>query len=348
MHTALVTTLVSLLALRASAIPQLKVTLLPSSGSNPLSIKSTLTNTGSETVKLPNDPRTVLSDAATETFLITSSNGSPDFIGIRAKYSPDYVIKKNDPTSFTVLAPGQSHEVVHDLAGVYNFTRTGAGEYKIEAIETFDYVDEAGRLASVKAIVEPSVFELTEHLVPTGKPGSPSRRLWSRQSGLRSNQCSESQKQDIRQAITDAETYVAEVQLFLKTHNAETERYSTWFGEFNSTRFDIIKDHFAKIQHKSWNTLYDCSCNMANVYAYVYPDQPGEIRLCPAFWEAPAMGTDSKAGTLIHEQSHFTVNGGTRDYTYGQDQCRDLAKRYPDKAVNNADNHEFFAENPPQ
>ncbi|KDN48421.1 hypothetical protein RSAG8_03013, partial [Rhizoctonia solani AG-8 WAC10335] len=227
MRATVAATFVSLMALWVSAIPQLELSLLPTSGSNSLSVKSTLTNTGSEIVKLLNDPRTVLSEAETETFVITNANGSPDFTGIRAKYSPDYVIRMNDPTSFTVLAPGQSRQVAHDLAGVYNFNRTGAGEYKIEALDTFDYVDETGRLASLKAMAEPSVFELTEHLVPSRTSGSRSRMLRSRQSGLCFNKCNQLQQNDITQAITNAETYITEAQLFLGTHGTETPRYST-------------------------------------------------------------------------------------------------------------------------
>ncbi|CAE6447225.1 unnamed protein product, partial [Rhizoctonia solani] len=92
-------------------------------------------------------------------------------------------------------------------------------------------------------------------------------------------------------------------------------------------------------------TTYDCSCNMPHVFAYVYANQPGQIHLCSAFWNVPMTGTDSKAGTLIHEQTHFSVNGGTRDYAYGQRNCRSLAASHPDRAVQNADNHEYFAEN---
>ncbi|HEY0511470.1 MAG TPA: M35 family metallo-endopeptidase [Thermoanaerobaculia bacterium] len=42
----------------------------------------------------------------------------------------------------------------------------------------------------------------------------------------------------------------------------------------------------------------------------VYANQPYKVHLCGAFWSAPATGTDSKAGTLIHEISHFTVERG--------------------------------------
>jgi len=55
-----------------------------------------------------------------------------------------------------------------------------------------------------------------------------------------------------------------------------------------------------------------------------------------------------QAGTLVHEASHFTQNGGTNDYAYGQANCTDLARDYPDYAVMNADSHEFFVENTPE
>lgn len=45
--------------------------------------------------------------------------------------SPNYVVKNNNPADFTILAPGQTYELTHNLAGVYNFTNTGAGEFKV-------------------------------------------------------------------------------------------------------------------------------------------------------------------------------------------------------------------------
>jgi len=54
-----------------------------------------------------------------------------------------------------------------------------------------------------------------------------------------------------------------------------------------------------------------------------------------------------QGGTLIHESSHFTQNAGTNDHVYGQDDCKLLAQSDPDTAVDNADSHEYFAENDP-
>jgi peptidyl-Lys metalloendopeptidase len=58
-------------------------------------------------------------------------------------------------------------------------------------------------------------------------------------------------------------------------------------------------------------------------------------------------GTDSRAGTLIHEMSHFDVVTDTDDWAYGQAACKRLAKRSPTRALDNADSHEYFAENTP-
>jgi peptidyl-Lys metalloendopeptidase len=69
--------------------------------------------------------------------------------------------------------------------------------------------------------------------------------------------------------------------------------------------------------------------------------------VCNAFWNAPMTGTDSKGGTLVHEMSHFTVVADTDDHAYGQSACKNLAISSPTRALDNADSHEYFAENTP-
>jgi peptidyl-Lys metalloendopeptidase len=81
--------------------------------------------------------------------------------------------------------------------------------------------------------------------------------------------------------------------------------------------------------------------------AYVNTLIPKVVNLCGAFWRAQDSGTDSKAGTIVHEASHFLSNGGAQDYRYGHERCLELAINDPDLAIMNADSHEFFAENTP-
>ena len=90
----------------------------------------------------------------------------------------------------------------------------------------------------------------------------------------------------------------------------------------------------------------DCGCKKS-YYAYVYANKPYVIYVCKAFWAAPLTGTDSKGGTLIHEMSHFSVVASTDDWAYGQAAAKSLAISDPAKALDNADSHEYFAENTP-
>jgi peptidyl-Lys metalloendopeptidase len=83
-------------------------------------------------------------------------------------------------------------------------------------------------------------------------------------------------------------------------------RYTTWFGIFDISRYSTVTTHFASIDNAmdTAPVMFDCGCKK-KYYAYVYPTRPYAIYLCKVFWTAPMTGTDSKAGTLIHEMSHF-------------------------------------------
>ena len=125
-------------------------------------------------------------------------------------------------------------------------------------------------------------------------------------------------------------------------------RYTTWFGTFASSRYTTVTSHFNAISSAMTNAgiTFDCKSTQ-KVYAYVYPNQPYTIYLGAVYWTAPALGTDSQAGTLIHEMSHFDVVAGTDDVVYGQAGAKSLAISDPAKAITNADSHEYFAENTP-
>lgn len=162
--------------------------------------------------------------------------------------------------------------------------------------------------------------------------------------------CTSTRQSQISSAHTQAKTYATNS---LNYMNAGTRgsRYTTWFGSYTSSRYNTVKTHYSKISTALNNSTitYNCSCDAAyaSAFAYVYPSQPYQIYLCNAFWAAPNAGTDSRGGTIVHEMSHFTVNGGTSDYAYGQTAAKNLATRTPNKAIQNADNHEYFSENTP-
>ncbi|KAH7341106.1 peptidyl-Lys metalloendopeptidase [Rhizoctonia solani] len=349
MRATFATALASTVLLGVSAAPSLSLSLVtPESVTDvqDFAVTAILKNTGTETLKLLKDPRGVLSSTRTHTFKVASEKGSPQFTGMFIKYSPEAVVKKNNAASFTILAPGQSFEITHSLAGVYNFTNTGAGDFKLDTVSNvFQYVDASGNLATIEASTESKKVGLTGNLVSTrGLPKVEVRSLGKRVSYVG---CSSTQQSQIASAVTAANNYVSSAVKYLDSTKSGTIRYTTWFGAYDSGRVSTVRSHFSAIGTDASSTTYDCSTCTEDAFAYVYANQPGRIYLCRAYWNAPTTGTDSKAGTIVHEQSHFTVNGGTEDVVYGQTLAKNLAKSNPSQAIRNADSHEYFAENTP-
>ncbi|KAK0228984.1 peptidyl-Lys metalloendopeptidase [Armillaria fumosa] len=307
-----------------------------------LSVSVTLTNTGDTTMKILNDPSSILSQAfATNTFAIDSASGSPSFVGMKVKYNPSSVVKKNRDQSFTLLTPGDSVTVDHALANAYNFTGSGETSYTITPSTLFYYIDaDSNELMTINAkIAQKHTAKLSGTLAVAR------RELYKR---IAYNNCSTSEESALVSAAAAAQTYAEDAQAYLDENTSSTTRYTTWFGTYTSSRHTEVLSHFSNmLDHPYADYTYDCSCTETDTYAYVYSDSFGTIYLCAAFWDAPTTGTDSKGGTLIHESSHFTIIGGTDDYVYGQTNAKSLAESNPDEAILNADSHEYFAENNP-
>ena len=160
--------------------------------------------------------------------------------------------------------------------------------------------------------------------------------------------CTSDQQTKLTKARIQASTYSADALSYLKTGKLDS-RYITWFGIYDTLRYSTVDNHFGKISSAmdTAAVTFDCGCKKKNYYAYVYPTRPYVIYLCGVFWKAPLAGTDSQGGTLIHEMSHFNTVASTDDHVYGQAGAMNLAITNPDHAIDNADNHEYFAENNP-
>jgi peptidyl-Lys metalloendopeptidase len=173
---------------------------------------------------------------------------------------------------------------------------------------------------------------------------------WMPQAGsLSFTNCSSSQQSGVTAAFSAGTNYATGSKNYMlsKTYTTVGPRYTTWFGTSTSSNFNTVRAHFVAIEDAFLNkpVVVDCGCTQ-NYFAYVYPTQPYKIYVCNAFWAANNTGTDSRGGTLVHEMSHFNVVAGTDDWAYGKAACQKLAKRAA-KAIDNADSHEYFAENTP-
>ncbi|KAI0094340.1 deuterolysin M35 metalloprotease [Irpex rosettiformis] len=334
-------------ALSVSATPKLSVKLSGARNVNDasdLKVTATVTNTGDETLKLLNDPRGPLSNKLpTQTFQIArqDSGAKPAFTGAVVKYVPSTAIRIGGADAFTVLAPGQSVNVEHDLTEAYDFTSSGQGLYTLTGANKFYFVDpntNEPTLLTADA-VQPHTMSVSS-AATTARPSPVKREAYTA--------CSPDQQTAITAAASMAQAMVADSFTHAQAHTARTIRYQVWFGAYSDANHATVLTNYASLNNGSYAEYsYDCSCNIPSVFGYARPDQYGKVTLCNAFWDAPVNGTDSQGGTLVHVGSYFYQNGGTIDYTYGQEAAIELAQTTPDEAVQNADNYEYFAENNP-
>ncbi|HRC84354.1 MAG TPA: M35 family metallo-endopeptidase, partial [Thermoanaerobaculia bacterium] len=266
--------------------------------------------------------------------------------------------KRPAPTAkdFLALAPGQTLTKVIELSSAYAMNRAGeyAVQYRADLAESLRPAKLAGDFDYSEEVLSNSIRLFREqgagivddsHLLEENLPAGPSLVFRAQPASFVA--CSSSQQSALTSALSQAETYANNASSYL---NAGTvgPRYTTWFGSYTSSRYTSVRNHFTNIKSTTASQSYTFHCDCtSSAYAYVYPTQPYNVWLCNAFWSAPLSGTDSKGGTLIHETSHFNVVAGTNDYAYGQTACRSLATSNPKKATNNADSHEYFAENNP-
>lgn len=241
------------------------------------------------------------------------------------------------PDDQLLLGAGQSLAYQVELTAAYDLSRNG--RYTIEYLGRGQHGAKSFTLRSDK------LYLWLEGRSAKGKPPPPPP---TEGNISYTGNCSASQQTTLQLAVENAKKLSGSSTSYLDRLNSSTPRYAEWFGEYTADRGAIAHNHFVKLTD-AFSTkplTLDCKCKKP-YYAYVYPTEPYKIYLCRVFWSAPDLGTDSRAGTLIHEMSHFAVVAGTSDWAYGQVAARALAEEDPVNALNNADSHEYFAENTP-
>ena len=303
-----------------------------------VAVTVTLTNRGAHPVKLLRwyTPADGLEEAL---FVVTRDGTEVDFIG------PHY--KRAAPTEadYVRLQPGEALTRTVSLVGVYDLSRSGtyAVRFDVHRGRFAGSVEDAEQLGSLASAAVSAYVEGRASGVELSQPGEVSAQGISYASN-----CSSSRRTTLASAFSSAQSYANNSVSYLNGTPGSKPRYVTWFGAYTLTNWNTAKSHFTAIKSAfdTKTVVMDCGCT-SSAYAYVYPASPYRIYLCNAFWSAPMTGTDSKAGTLVHEMSHFNVVAGTDDHVYGQTGAKNLAKSSPTRALDNADNHEYFAENTP-
>ncbi|WDE06781.1 peptidase M35 [Thalassomonas viridans] len=344
----------SLLALQVTAAQlDAKVDVQSGAGGN-VSATLTITNNGQGTEKIL---RWYTDLEEEKIFHILRDGVEVEFMG------PHY--KRHAPTEkdFIKLKPGQSLNRTFELTSLYDMSEAGNYEisYDVSSLHLFNHDQVSTQDNGIRKQQDMTVESLSSgasYLWLDGVQAKGLARVSKKPGGSTecidgtcfSGRCSNSEKNSIFSALDAAEQMANDAVAYLSSHSASntSARYETWFGQATNSRYNTAVSNFDAINDAIDNEsiTFDCSCNQS-YFAYVYPNQPYKVYLCRAFWSARETGTDSRAGTIIHELSHFNVVAGTDDVVYGQSGAKSLAISNPNQALNNADSHEYFAENTP-
>lgn len=272
------------------------------------------------------------------------------------------MIKRPAPTEadMVVFQPYETKVFLVDLAKSYDLGQTG--EYSVTFASVLDGARSAkglrvagsnGRLAVLQSAplklwvdADNALRSLKSGAGNERKPGGGGGGTGA--DGVTYVGCTTTQASGAAAGMVQARAYTENAKGYLAGNTGP--RYTTWMGAYTSQNYSTVSQNFVKIDaamdQVGGKITINCGCNQS-AYAYVYPTRPYEIFVCRAFWSAPTSGTDSKGGTLVHEMSHFNIVAGTDDWVYGQSGAKSLAISDPLKAIDNADSHEYFAENTP-
>ena len=140
-----------------------------------------------------------------------------------------------------------------------------------------------------------------------------------------------------------------------------TPVFNRWFGKHTPAHGDRVRRNLKAIVTAIRSTKVHAVCVNTGVdlcegdtFAFVGPDDPYEVMLCAPFFEMDTMkdltadtvakGNGTRAGTLVHEISHFTIVAATDDICYSREDCTDMAAEAPMDALINADSYQYFVE----
>lgn len=277
-------------------------------------------------------------------------------------------VKRGEPveSDYVVLEPGETVSRTVDISESYPIQAPGTyrAALKVVIFDAFPVPGAGKRGPRLRSAHQPFHVPPTSvefDVVPGGEPRQTTGQavrasLKQAKGGPQAKQAkakapvfnggTTQQQDDTRIAHSNAQYYAAlAIAQLASTTGASNTLYDDWFGAFDQTRYDKVSGHYSSINTllQTEEVTYDLTgtgCN-SNWYAYTYAGSR-TVWLCNYYLSAPQIGTDCKFGTLIHEWSHAVAD--TDDWAYGESSAGSLANTDPDKATDNADNHEYFAE----
>jgi hypothetical protein len=137
--------------------------------------------------------------------------------------------------------------------------------------------------------------------------------------------------------------------------------FTRWFGRYNAKSGEVVRRNLKAVVKALRSEKVTAVCHNTgedlcdgDTFAFVDKDVPYRVHVCPTFFVMDTMkdltfdsvteGNGTRAGTLIHEVSHFTVVADTEDICYSRGDCTEMALDDPLGTLINADSYQYFAE----
>jgi hypothetical protein len=332
---------------------------------DPILITFEIENIGNETYQLLKWG-TPLEKEVRDDFLILQRDGETiPYDGV--------LVKRGDPSqqSYVLIEPGEKLKETVDISITYPIHEPGdyTATLKTSLFDVFPITGASKQAPRRKTHFEPlslnpstvqfEVVAVKAERIPKLTSGELAREAEKRTKRTRKakgpsfNGGTSVQQTDTITAHNNAQRFAALCANQLNHTNPASANalYKTWFGAFEQSRYDNVTRHFTDIA----NMLQKEHVNYDFTGRSPFGDRcfPGDcaftykgvstVWLCSSYVSAAQIGMDCKFGVLCHEWTHAVSY--TEDNAYGESDCQTLATDDPEKAANNADNHEYFAEN---
>jgi len=324
---------------------ELAVAILPADNG----VEFVLTNNSADDISLLRWETPLEGELTQDVFSVAHSVGKNNSLHPDRAMFSGRLIRRTDPQpqDFITIAAGESRSATVRLADYYQLSDQGMHYVSFRGVFSFRQLQK-----DPAVLVEPAplktVFAKTGtvevDLTPTPE------LLYARAEGYTG--CSAQQLGELPGDFDASEQITREAKEALQglpvNERGGSPRYLQWFGSYNQGNYAEALDTYEKSEDLmgSGEVEFMCDCNEP-FFAFIRRTQPFRVNLCTFYWRAPQLGTDSRAGTILHEVSHFNEIGGTEDHAYGAALASALARNDPSRAVNNADSIEYFAENTP-
>ena len=149
-----------------------------------------------------------------------------------------------------------------------------------------------------------------------------------------------------QQAVSDAAQYSAKSEAWLASNPSGGGTYSTWFGAYNSSRFNHVTSVYSHITNEltTKTLLLDCTSD-ERLLRVRLPERP--LHHLSLLWftgERRPRGPTRRPERSSTSRATSPSTAAPDDHVYGQNGAKQLARSNPAYAVTNADNFEYFAE----